>query len=41
MRLVFDAASPSLGLLVLFGGLLVPTLAEAGRQRRALERTIQ
>jgi serine phosphatase RsbU (regulator of sigma subunit) len=41
MRLVFDAASPSLGLLALFGGLLVPTLAEAGRQRRALERTIQ
>ena len=40
-KLVFDAALPSLGLLVLFGGLLVPTLAEAGRQKKALERTIQ
>jgi serine phosphatase RsbU (regulator of sigma subunit)/CHASE2 domain-containing sensor protein len=41
MKLVLDAASPALGLLFLYGGLLVPTLAEAGRQRRALERTIQ
>jgi serine phosphatase RsbU (regulator of sigma subunit)/CHASE2 domain-containing sensor protein len=41
LKLVFDAATPSLALLILFGGLLVPTLAEASRQRRALERTIQ
>ena len=41
LKLVFDAASPALALLFLYGGLLVPTLAEAGRQRRALERTIQ
>jgi serine phosphatase RsbU (regulator of sigma subunit) len=41
LKLVLDGASPALGLLLLYGGLLVPTLAEAGRQRRALERTIQ
>ncbi len=40
-RLVFDAAAPALGLLVLFSALLVLTLAEAGRQRRRLERVIQ
>jgi len=40
-RLVFDAAAPSLGLLVLFSALLLLTLAEAGRQRRRLERVIQ
>jgi serine phosphatase RsbU (regulator of sigma subunit)/CHASE2 domain-containing sensor protein len=41
LRLVLDGATPALGLLLRYGGLLVPTLAEAGRQRRALERTIQ
>lgn len=40
-RLVFDAAGPALGLLILFSGLLVVTLAEAGRQRRRLERLVQ
>lgn len=40
-RLVFDAASPAFGLLVLFSVLLVLTLAEAGRQRRRLERLVQ
>jgi adenylate cyclase len=40
-RLVFDAAAPALGLLVLFSVLLVLTLAEAGRQRRRLERVVQ
>jgi adenylate cyclase len=40
-RLVFDAVGPALGLLILFGALLVVTLAEAGRQRRRLERLVQ
>ena len=40
-RLVFDAASPALGLLVLFSVLLLLTLSEAARQRRRLERVIQ
>ena len=40
-RLVFDAAAPALGLLVLFSVLLVLTLAEASRQRRRLERVVQ
>ena len=39
--LVFDAAVPAAGLLLLFGVLLVLTLAEATRQRSALERAIQ
>jgi serine phosphatase RsbU (regulator of sigma subunit)/CHASE2 domain-containing sensor protein len=40
-RLVFDAAAPALGLLILFSVLLVLTLTEAGRQRRRLERVVQ
>jgi serine phosphatase RsbU (regulator of sigma subunit) len=40
-RLVFDAASPAVGLLVLFTALLLLTLSEAARQRRRLERVIQ
>ena len=39
--LVFDAAVPAVGLLLLFGVLLVLTLAEASRQRKALERAIR
>jgi len=38
---VFDAAAPAIALLLLFGVLLVLTLAEASRQRRTLERAIQ
>jgi serine phosphatase RsbU (regulator of sigma subunit) len=40
-RWAIDAAAPSLGLLVLFSVLLLLTLADAGRQRRRLERVIQ
>lgn len=40
-RLLLDAATPALALLVLFGALLVPTLAEDARERRALERMVQ
>jgi serine phosphatase RsbU (regulator of sigma subunit) len=40
-RLEFDAASPAIGLLVLFSALLLLTLSEAARQRRRLERVIQ
>jgi serine phosphatase RsbU (regulator of sigma subunit)/CHASE2 domain-containing sensor protein len=40
-RWVFDAATPVLGLLVLFGVLLVLTLSETARQRRSLERIVQ
>jgi serine phosphatase RsbU (regulator of sigma subunit)/CHASE2 domain-containing sensor protein len=40
-RIVFDAAVPTVGLLLLFGALLVLTLNEATRQRKALERTMQ
>jgi adenylate cyclase len=39
-RLLFDAATPALGLLVLFLTLLVLTLADMTRQRRALERVL-
>jgi serine phosphatase RsbU (regulator of sigma subunit)/CHASE2 domain-containing sensor protein len=39
--LVFDAAVPAVGLLLLFGVLLVLTLAEASRQRKALELAIR
>jgi serine phosphatase RsbU (regulator of sigma subunit) len=39
-RLVFDAAAPALGLLILFSVLLVLTLAEASRHRRRLERVV-
>ncbi|MBK7591871.1 MAG: CHASE2 domain-containing protein [Betaproteobacteria bacterium] len=40
-RLLFDAATPSLALLLVFGTLLVATLAEAIRHRRSLERVLQ
>jgi CHASE2 domain-containing sensor protein/serine phosphatase RsbU (regulator of sigma subunit) len=40
-RLLFDAAVPALGLMLLFGVLLVLTLTEATRQRRALEAMVQ
>ena len=39
--LVFDAAVPAVGLLLLFGVMLVLTLAEASRQRKALELAIR
>jgi serine phosphatase RsbU (regulator of sigma subunit) len=39
-RLMFDAATPALGLSLLFGVLLVSTLAEATRQRKLLERAV-
>ncbi len=40
-RLVFDAAAPALGLLLLFSVLLVLTLGEAGRQKKRLEHIVQ
>jgi serine phosphatase RsbU (regulator of sigma subunit) len=40
-RLVLDAATPSVGVLMLFGALLVLTLAEATRHKRTLEHAIQ
>ena len=40
-RLLFDGATPGLCLLLLFGLLLVLTLAEAYRQKRSLEREVQ
>jgi serine phosphatase RsbU (regulator of sigma subunit) len=40
-RLVFDAAAPALGLLVLFSFLLLLSLGEAGRQRKRLELLVQ
>ena len=40
-RLLFDAATPGLCLLLLFGMLLVLTLTEAYRQKRSLERVVQ
>jgi hypothetical protein len=39
-RLLFDAATPGVGLSLLFGVLLVSTLAEATRQRKRLERAV-
>jgi adenylate cyclase len=39
-RLLFDAASPGVCLILLFGLLLVATLTEATRQRKSLERLI-
>lgn len=41
LRLVFDAAVPAVALLLLFGVLLVLTLAETTRQRGALQRAMQ
>jgi serine phosphatase RsbU (regulator of sigma subunit)/CHASE2 domain-containing sensor protein len=40
-RLLFDAATPGLGLLLLFGVLLLLTLAESTRRRKALESVVQ
>ncbi|TMH59986.1 MAG: CHASE2 domain-containing protein [Betaproteobacteria bacterium] len=40
-RLVFDAAAPVLGLLLLFSVLLVLTLGEASRQKKRLEQVVQ
>jgi CHASE2 domain-containing sensor protein/serine phosphatase RsbU (regulator of sigma subunit) len=40
-RLLFDAATPAVGLVLLFGVLLFLTLAEATRQKKALERQVQ
>jgi adenylate cyclase len=40
-RQLFDAATPGLALMVLFSTLLVLTLAEATRRRKALERVVQ
>jgi serine phosphatase RsbU (regulator of sigma subunit)/CHASE2 domain-containing sensor protein len=40
-RLVFDAAAPALGLLILFSFMLLLSLGEAGRQRKRLEQVVQ
>ena len=40
-RVLFDAATPAVGLMLLFGVLLVLTLTEATRQKKALERIVQ
>jgi len=40
-RLLFDAASPGVCFILLFGLLLVLTLTEATRQRKSLERLVQ
>jgi adenylate cyclase len=40
-RQLFDAATPGVSLLLLFGTLLVLTLSEAARRRRSLERIVQ
>ena len=40
-RTLFDAATPAVGLMLLFGVLLVLTLTEATRQKKALERVVQ
>lgn len=40
-RLLFDAATPALGLLLLFGALLLLTLAETAREKRSLVRLVQ
>ncbi len=40
-RLLLDAATPGMSLVLLFGALLVLTLADSTRQRRALERQVQ
>jgi hypothetical protein len=40
-RTLFDAATPAVGLMLLFGVLLVLTLTEATRQKKALERIVQ
>jgi serine phosphatase RsbU (regulator of sigma subunit) len=40
-RLLLDAATPGLGLVALYGVLLVLTLTESTRQRRVLQREVQ
>ena len=40
-RLLFDAATPSVGLFVLFGTLLALTLADATRNRKAMQQAMQ
>jgi serine phosphatase RsbU (regulator of sigma subunit) len=40
-RLVFDAAVPGTALMLLFGALLLMSLSDAARTRRALERVLQ
>jgi serine phosphatase RsbU (regulator of sigma subunit) len=40
-RLLFDVATPGVGFVILFGILLVLTLAEAARQRKSLEAVVQ
>lgn len=40
-RWLLDAATPAIGLALLFASLLVLSLTEAGRHRRALEHTLQ
>ena len=40
-RALFDAATPAVGLMLLFGVLLVLTLTEATRQRKLLENIVQ
>jgi len=40
-RLMFDVAVPGLGLTLLYGTLLVLSLAEANRQRKSLERLVR
>jgi serine phosphatase RsbU (regulator of sigma subunit)/CHASE2 domain-containing sensor protein len=40
-RWLFDAATPSVGLVLLFGTLLAMTLADSTRNRKALERVLQ
>lgn len=40
-RLVFDAAAPALGLLILFSFMLLLSLGEAARQRKRLEQLVQ
>ena len=40
-RVLIDTATPALGLAVLFGALVLFTLAEANRQRKSLERVLQ
>jgi serine phosphatase RsbU (regulator of sigma subunit)/CHASE2 domain-containing sensor protein len=40
-RLLFDAATPALGLMLLFGALLLLTLAETAREKRSLEQLVQ
>ena len=40
-RMLFDAATPALALLLLFGTLLAMTLADATRYRKALQQVVQ